>query len=60
MPDSDITGAVGVVVDGVGVTAGLMGNDALAAGLIPGVFSAPGGDVNHTLSVATIAGGAFS
>lgn len=35
LPESDIGGGVAVVVQGIGVSSGFMGDDALAAGLVP-------------------------
>ena len=37
-----------------------MGDDAIAAGLVPGIFGAPGCDVEDLLAVAAVAGGTFT
>ena len=56
LPESDVVGVVSVVVDGVGVASALVRDDALAAGLAPGVFGAPGGDVQDAAGGAADAG----
>ena len=38
------------------VSSGFMGDDALAAGLVPGILSAPGGNILHILGSSTVAG----
>lgn len=60
LPETNVGGGVGVVVEGIGVTSGLVRDNALAAGLVPGVFGAPGGDVLHVFGGSTVAGGASS
>ena len=48
------------MVDGVGISSGLVGDDALAASLVPRVFGAPGSNVFHFFGGAAVAGGASS
>lgn len=42
------------------VAAAFVADDALAAGLVPGVLAAPGGDVLHAFGGAAVAGGALA
>ncbi len=60
LPESDIGGWVGVVVEGVGVSSWLVWDDAFAACLVPTVFGAPGGDILHSLGGSTVAGWALA
>lgn len=60
LPEADVVGVVGVVVDGVGVAPALVRNDALAAGLAPAVLRAPGRDVEHAAGGAADAGAALA
>lgn len=60
LPQANVKSAVGVVVHGVGIAAALVGDDAFAAGLIPAVLAAPGGDVLDLPGGAAGAGGALA
>ena len=67
LPETDIEGATSVLVDGVGVTTGFVGDDASAAGLVPAAeLGAPGIDIQSVgtssarASIATVAGAVTS
>lgn len=60
LPESDISGSVWVVVDGMSVSSTLMWDDALAALFVPRVLITPVRDVLHTFIGSTETGGAFS
>ena len=55
MPEADVGGAVGVVVEGVGISSAFVGNNAFAASLIPAVLSAPCTDILHALGSTAVA-----
>ena len=60
LPESHIGAAVSVIVDGICVSSALMGNNALAAGLVPSILGTPSANIKDVLAVAAIAGWALA
>lgn len=55
LPESNVGGGVGVVIEGIGISSAFVRNDALAACLVPAVLAAPCSDVLHGLGGAAVA-----
>jgi hypothetical protein len=60
LPQARIGRPITVIVQSIGVSSALVGDDALTAGLIPAVLAAPRGDVDDVSGGAAVAGGAFA
>jgi len=58
LPKSNISGSVGVVVEGISISSTFVWDDTFAACLVPWVFSTPGSNILHVFGGSAVAGGA--